>query len=512
MPFISQRGNGDHLAKVRLTNEYSVDIDSVHSIVANSLNLPRNPLHFTAPVQPPESPREQHSRPGDEDEEFEFPIQFSPPQRLAIAGLKPFFTPNRPLAASNSRRSTPPTKQELFFDALVNISSKATGSQPSSQARPRIIYVRDYPTLAASSSTWYPALLNAVRQRRRGPLSRTSGGVAQPVTMIFGMTPPLLAPHETASGPTNLMSLLMNRNASPSSVSYGGKHEHFSDWTESEAAELAREKRLKLRLRKWEKSPTGLHDELPRLPVEEEAVSSSRPDVVIMGGTGGGPSPLLNLPIGLPDAEGENDTSSQFFRSSVLLPSTRSSSLEKETRIARRREINELTVRMGVGAVGGSVEAGSASQALECGDVDSVDSSHPMWDDWGNRIEVWNTVRKIADRAMGSMLATQQPFPKDAMGMEATPVPWDAVGAAWNAQNTVKHTRRAWLKQSGTARPVLEDDVVPEAVESQQELDKVIESVKNDPDLEPHEQRLLPCIVNAGVYLDFLAVSLLILP
>jgi len=301
----------------------------------------------------------------------------------------------------------------------------------------------------------------------------------------------------------------MNRNALPSSVSYGGKHEHVSDWTESEAAELAREKRLKLRLRKWEKSPTGLQDELPRLPVEEEAASSSRPDVVIMGGAGG-PSPLLNLPIGLPDGEAENDSSSQFFRSSVLLPSTRSSSLEKETRMARRREINELTVRMGVGAVGGSVEAGSACQALEYGDVGSSDASHPMWDDWGNRIEVWNNVRKIADRAMGSMLATQQPFPKDSTGMEATPVPWDAVEAAWAAQNTVKHTRRAWLKQSGTVRPAFEDDAVPEAADAQQELDKIIESVKNDPDLEPHEQRLLSCIVNAGVSIGFIAVSLLI--
>ena len=75
-----------------------------------------------------------------------------------------------------SIRSSAVSKAKAFFSELIN-SQPMHNDQPSQKKhRSRLIYVRDYPTLAESASTWYPPLLNAVRQYRQG-LSR-SGSIA----------------------------------------------------------------------------------------------------------------------------------------------------------------------------------------------------------------------------------------------------------------------------------------------------------------------------------------------
>lgn len=434
---------------------------------------------------------------------------FAAPSKMSLALPKtlPFPFPSR--VSPSSTRKPGPSKLDIFFEALVNMPvppSQETSQAPSidGKTRPRLIYIRDFPTLARSSSVWYPSLLSAAKQRRR---SRNVN--ASPVTIIFGMTPPVSPPaNENSSGPSNLMSLLMNRNSSTSQVASSRKQEHASDWGESEAADIAREKRLRSRLRKWEKSAAGYHDELPSLSVQsEDGENGSSGTRIIMIGT---PEPSSPGPLGVGIMESAEENASQFFRSTILVPRSRSLTEERESRIARRRQINELTMRMGVGAVGGLMEPKAASEVLwgspEAATEVSLGASpassiKPLWEDWGQKVEVWSNVRKIADRAMGSVMVRQRALTvgQANLSLESMPVPWSAVQEAWISYHSMITARKTWLKEAIGHLPL--DD----AVEKKDDLanagsatDKVVEAVKNDPDLDQHEARLLPCIVDSG--------------
>lgn len=419
---------------------------------------------------------------------------------------------NRPLVTPNSRKAPPPSKLDAFFETLVNLSFPIEDTEdPSTPSgnRPRLIYIRDFPTLAPSSSLWYPPLLAAVRQRRRRLLSRASNATSSPVTIIFGMTPPV-APtwNSSSAGPSNssLMNFLMNRSSASSPATFGTKPEQVHDWSESEAAEAAREKRLRLRLKKWEKSATALQDEFPRLTSPQEAEPPG-PILLIGGGEAQMTLPsLLGMPLGLESGSDTVDMTSKFFRSSILVPRNRSPSQEREARVARRREINELTIRMGVGAVGGVVDPEPASSALQSIDVpvnqtsDASPTTHSdsVWEDWGNRIQAWSNVRKIADRAMGSVMVLQQALKnQENLTLASTVVPWSAIQTAWKSYYSLSDNRKNWLKETIGAVPP-NDDALDGLLNAGSESDKVLESVKNDPDLDQHEARLLPCIVDSG--------------
>jgi len=404
-----------------------------------------------------------------------------------------------------SRKPPTPSKLESFFEALVNIPFPTQGNviETSTKNRPRLIYIRDFPTLAPSASVWYPALLAAVRQRR-GMLGRSSNLTAPPVTIIFGMTPSITPPLSAGSPGSNnsLMSILTNRNSSPSSqVAVGGKYDLTIDWTESEMAEIAREKRLRSRLRKWERNATALHDDFPPLSTKQDNDDDSSPGIIVIGGPGSSsemPS-MLGMPQGL-GMEFGRDRGSQFFRSSIIVPKSRSIDDERETRIARRREINELTMRMGVGTVGGLVEDAPAQSvfAPENDAKESSDSS--LWDGWGNKIEVWSNVRKTADRAIGSVMSIQRSFShQEKLTLSPTVVPWSAVYAAWTSYHSVIDARKHWLRDI-IGHASLSDDLsegTDSLVNAGSGADKEVENVKNDPDLDQHETRLLPCIVDS---------------
>jgi hypothetical protein len=208
------------------------------------------------------------------------------------------------------------------------------------------------------------------------------------------------------------------------------------------------------------------------------------------------------------------DLDSLFFRTSVLVPAVRSLVEERACRVTRRREINELTMRMGVGAVGGVIDkepaaaeiSGSAREAEN--DVspsdqpDPQNAKHAMWEDWGNRIEVWPTVRAVADRAVGRAVARVSADGSEKRSLDQTPVDWPAVDSAWAAHRASRSLRRAWMKEasgaSKSAREQEDDEDDDEDAEEDEEVDDVVDRLKNEEDLDPHEQRLLACIVNPG--------------
>lgn len=480
------------------------------------MNLPNNPLHFSSPTissLPSRTGKTKEDREEDTEEDDGSQVMFATPTKLSFTLPKVLSSSvGRNLLTASTRKPASPSKLETFFEALVNmpIPTEETGeSSSAAKNRPRLIYIRDFPTLAASSSIWYPPLLAAVRQRRRKILSRVSNTTSSPATIIFGMTPPVTHPWSggsSGSNSSNLMNLIMSRNASSSSsqVTLGGKGENAQDWSESEVAEAAREKRLRSRLRKWERNTNLLHDEFPSLSISAEGDSSSKSNIIVIG-----QDPQMSLPpmLGFDVSDSPSESSSQFFRASVLVPRSRSMSEERETRIARRREINELTMRMGVGAIGGTIEANSASSEFAISEPSDTSSSatspllESIWENWGNKIESWSDVRKISDRAMGSVMASQNAFnDHEKATLAPTVIPWSAIQKAWRSCHSMNETRKNWMKETMGSQSVADniDGEKEKILNAGSEADKVVESIKSDPDLDQHEARLLPCIVDSG--------------
>ena len=558
------------------------------------LQLPDHPLHFevsSASSSPPPSARHSASA-GEEGDDLFYSNQF-PAAHMTVHLMTPQITVNRVGSRNISR--TPQSKLKSFFDDLINVTpppppvdtdASAEGSGPSPR-KPRIVYVRDFNTLAASAGHWYPALLQSVRQRRAGPIARTTSPVLNPTTIIFGVTPPVvpkLRPCGGVSGiggPQSAINVLMNQRSTSSSEreriegtgkSGGGPTVVKGAWGEDESSDRAREKRLKERLKKWEKGERLLlEDELPTLQSNSSPSDDlpSRNGVSpyegafpgFVGGSAGGllgplsgvvPGPVLQALMGSPDSrpgfasssssssssfEGTDGSASQtnltnFFRSSVVVPSQRSVQNEKISRTNRRREINELTVRMAMASVGGTLpplDLPFLENALGQAEADAIPPTERadlvrMWEAWGRVVAVWSVVKQAADRALGSASIVQQEhelqsqqqsksrkIPK--LTLDPTVVPWSAIARAFLTNASAGAMRRHWAKETARACEG-EDGEEGTNVGSRQgreeEVDEVIERVKKDADLDEHEQRLLACIVDPRESEQFPFSSLLV--
>lgn len=430
--------------------------------------------------------------------------------QLTLHVLAPMSTRSgRTMVATPRKTPSSMAKVKAFFDDLINIQAPVPEGSTDPPARPpRIIYIRDFPTLAASSASWYPALLAAVRARRQGPLPRQTSPVHNPTTIIFGMTPPLAASAPSgAQSAQGLLSYMMNRQnvAVSGPPARSGK----SEFSEDEAADKARERRLKERLRRWERGDPSLLEELPQLSTESESDAGPPGSGVMIVG-GGEPDGLPAIPAALARAFGgrlaasrgsspEETKPAKFFRTSVIVPGVRSLLLEKACRVDRRREINELTMRMGVASVGGTLPGLSRRpDELEEG-VEPDPAARRMWEAWGRHIEVWSNVRNIADRAVGKTIATRassgEPLPK--ASLDSVAVDWDVVYEAWVVHKAARDMRKAWIQQSST-RVAFEQDEDGTQDAAQEAVDEVVERLKRDPELDSHEQRLLSCIVDAS--------------
>lgn len=228
----------------------------------------------------------------------------------------------------------------------------------------------------------------------------------------------------------------------------------------------------------------------------------------------------------------------RFFRASVVLPSVRDVTAERECRMARRREVNELAMRMGVGGIGGVIEgdknngpvdsatemhaeedecvspivlAHNSEDAFMNGPSSSqLPGKHEMWMDWSTCVEPWLSIRQIADRAVGNVVASQ-PSSSAAFGLrgpEPTVVPWSAIHRAWVAQRSSHHLRKTWSKgarvrisretqQEGAPDQEGEEAEWDEGEEGRARyVNEVVEALRQDKDLDPHEERLLGCIID----------------
>ncbi|KAI0273698.1 hypothetical protein BC834DRAFT_223103 [Gloeopeniophorella convolvens] len=479
------------------------------------IELPNNPLHFPShSLTLPSAPRGAR----DDDDDDEFSSDFVP-SHMTLQVVLPHTASRIPGGAPSKAAMI---KAKTFFEMCVNVRASAETRDPGAAPRPRIIYVRDFSTLSPSWAYLHSALLAVVRERRQGALPRSSQPVTNPTTIVFGVTPSLLSPAASASqppGPQGMMNMLSSRSgqATPGvAASRPGK----SDWGEDDHADKAREWRLRERLRRWERGDGALQHELPKLAgaaPEGEPDQANRSGVMFLGGPGGGPSPLGGL---LPLLSGgsrsaaqspnaSSQTTSGFFRASVLVPASRSPSREKATRIARRREINELTMRMAVGAIGGTVEPRSAASVFSVSSEPAAQrkqehlvepsAASKMWDDWGNKLEAWTTVKHIADQAVGRVVSSSSLYRDDTVKptLSPTPVLWGGVYRSWADHRASRDFRNAWTQQSSGVSAKEDQHEKGEDAQRVPQVDDIVESVKHDPYLDTHEQRLLGCIVDS---------------
>lgn len=482
---------------------------------ASALQLPENPLHF--PSSPPSPQTSPNSLPLEEDDDYDGAPSFVPYSQFTFHVVAPTRSSRgRTLISARTKANMGMSKLKIFFDEIINISApvEATSDVPPTRRRPRIIYIRDFPTLAASSASWYPALLASVRARRQGPLARSTSPVFNPTTIVFGITPSFVAPAPSPPPASNrsmgFMNMLMARAASMNgSDSSSTPRPNKSDYNEDEAGDKAREKRLRERLRKWEGGDISLQDDLPRLftssETEDASGPSGNPEVVFIGGGEGMPlmpsGPVPTLATRRAPQRGDApdpERSSRFFRTTVIVPSVRSVILEKACRMNRRREINELTMRMGVASVGGSLDKmdSTPDDPLDNEDVSDDASSWKMWEEWGKSVEVWNNVREIADRVVGKAIACQS-----VVNLDNIPVEWSEVFEAWAGHRGMKDSRRLWVQQS--TRRILKEEDENEEGDDIPKVDEVVERVRREAergDLDQHEQRLMGCIVDAGMF------------
>ncbi|KZV71876.1 AAA-domain-containing protein [Peniophora sp. CONT] len=456
-----------------------------------------HPLHFAAT---PSSPTRRDEDNDDMDEQ-----QMMAPG-MGMMGMPQMMLQVIPTQKQRSQQPSNPPQgaPRVFFDLLINASippTPNTDDQPQPRPRrPRIIYIRDFPTLAGSAPSWYPALQSAARARRQGALASSTAPVECPTVLVFGSTPSVTSSAHNAATPAPSLggrgthAELVLRREPPSgaaSSSTPSTNKPVAD-AEDDAAERARERRLKDRLKRWERGPSALENDIPRLSLDDtDSPRTPRGNGLMivreLAGAFGSRMPNVNGSNGTNEPNGEGG----FFRTSILVPETRQPIRERETRVSRRREINALTTRMAVGAVGGALPALYVSPA---GNEAEEGQEDEMWVAWGRHMRSWAAVQRTADRAVGGALRAGA---ESESGVVA--VGWADVRRAWSEERAAKEARRGWVRGAGR-----EDDKDGELLKegakeddkAVEEPDALVEEVRNDPELDAHTQRLLGCIVD----------------
>ncbi|QRV85888.1 AAA family ATPase [Ceratobasidium sp. AG-Ba] len=526
---------------------------------ASVLKFQHNPLHFTSSPSGglrnmSEDPEEDEDEDDEDDEDNNVhPVvignvsAFVPVRAVRLRSSNPF------APASSPSRNTPTGQSELkaFFESIINAPVPGSPAvQPS--GRPRIIYIRDFSLLAPSAQTWYPALLSAIRTRRQGVLLKPSQPVQNPTTLVLGVSPsiasqsPPSAPSPPQLSPAGIMNMLMNqRNGIRVRPGQSESHSPVDD----------RARRLRDRLKRWSSSGSIL-DDLPPFfapgssPSQRSGFMSANGFTSIFGAhpSTAGENPEVKVNEGASVGTGNK---SGYFRVCGVVPAVRDEARERASRKARRVEVNALVVRMAIGVVGGRVVGPSTLKIAKTAkkDKEEVDPIERMTDDWSRRILDWPSARRLADRALactvlnpsGDAGATDvgemSPPPLQTPAGEEhgpsipapTAVTWDSIRTAWDAlrfalgysqpETKAEETpapppaslSTKWSGIGSPKEPVKWVDAalhqepsssgvgkapVAAGTEGQSGVDDLVEKIKNDPQLETHEERLLGCIVN----------------
>ncbi|OCH92341.1 AAA-domain-containing protein [Obba rivulosa] len=359
---------------------------------------------------------------------------------------------------------------EAFFSSTLDPSAgvDAHGSVEGPR-RPRIVYIRDFQTVAPSSPSWYHDLLTVVRRYRQGPAKKPKSSTLNPTTIVFGIAPSLVSLSSTSS--CRCSSCLASQKAQKSG--------------EESPDDAARDTRLKERLDRWKESGASSSD-IPKLSTTGDSSDGSKtngpedlhPDL----------SSILRFALSectgraCPDAQ----SPLQYFRTSIIMPTSRALPAEKVARQIKRREVNELAMRTRIAALGGVLnkfgsDGGSNCQAEKTEEPEEQASQ--MWEHCNGVLQEWHDICRIADRALASVTAADS-------ALNPSPISWTAVYEAWTADRTTQSALESLLKISKENKEPV-DETKDEAA-----VDEVVEKVKKEGNLDSYEEGLLGCIVD----------------
>ncbi|KAF8343940.1 uncharacterized protein EI90DRAFT_3027608 [Cantharellus anzutake] len=473
---------------------------------ASIINFHSNPLHHSP--TPTLIGRQLWAR-NEKDEEIDgegmgLPFIFGEPQSFTIqipVGVQSTsFRAARGTPSGASivplARHGPSQQTKAFFHEIINIDqpvpicSASVDKAEASSARPRLIYIKDFPLIASQFSSWYPALLGAVRTRRQNGNPRSSLPISQPTTIVFGITPPLIGPSRPSSklpSSQSVVSVLTGNSLTST------KLPRPESWSEGDSK--SRERRLRERLRKWQKGDdwlselphfggTSLPHKYPRVLRADSSLLGS--DNILSIPTGSSPRASLD-----PVAANKNG----YFRVVGVVPASRDPTMEATGRFSRRLHYNEMAFKMAVADAGGSLQG---HIALPTSDPTKVESSlSALTVAWTQSLEPWKILKAAADAVVASRLGVLGVQRTESLDLVT--ITWSDVERTIISEADAQQLRKDWIESSASAL-VDEEKADVDAVreESTNDVDEILESVKRDPDLDQHEQRLLGCIVDSA--------------
>lgn len=147
---------------------------------------------------------------------------------------------------------------------------------------------------------------------------------------------------------------------------------------------------------------------------------------------------------------------------------------------------------MAVGGIGGYLSKAEPPTSPSVIDED-VEKMRPMTSHWSNHLQEWPHMKHIADRSVGSVLASNETISQSSL--HPTAVTWLNVFDAWDAQHSSAEVRKLWVEESLESKEDRDNDEAQSAGEEVEQFDDVFENVKADPNLTVHERRLLGCFV-----------------
>lgn len=395
-----------------------------------------------------------------------------------------------------SRRPEDNEEWVSFFTSLINMQLPEGVANPANR---RIILLESTAAMAETFSAWWPSLLEAVRQRRRGPAPKGKGKRAasvttSPTTIVLSIPPSLLLPHtahvadaqegsaaEDAKARIRSVAEAIGANIGALNVDSGDKGEEKLWWSSEEHDHDGRQQREERRLRAiLNHGPTAL------LPFSSSS-QSQQPATPANGN-------LMDMLMGGNKKKDEAVDASLAWKTLSVIPSTRDTGLEQYERTRRRRAVNAAVMMRAVGQLGATLQ-----EPLSM--LDAPGSLPPRGrerrlkrrkepdPEWSEYVISWKDAMDLASTAVGRASATGEA--KDEVTLK-----WEDIQVAravtFNHNRSVEETLQQYLAASNIASAHRERRAAPEPTVA----DPVVEAVKKTKDLSKHEKRLLGCIVD----------------
>lgn len=469
-------------------------------IVAPELSQSSNPL-FQSPAAPEQQPQQEEEGEGEDENGMPNMIRIPMFTANVSGGL-----PGMPggggggiFGIQGQQGGRPEDNEEwtAFFNSLINIELPAGEATP---AKRRIILLESTAAMAETFDAWWPSLLEAVRQRRRGPAPKGKGKRAStvtthPTTIVLSVPPSLLLPHTAQaieSGPEGSQTVEENKerirsvvealgaNVSAIHVDGGDKGEEKLWWSSEEHDHEGRQRREERRLRAMlSQGPEAL------LPFSNQ---SQQPANAM-------PHPILDMLMGRKKQDDKNTDSSFVWKTLAIVPATRDTVLEQHERTRRRRAINAALMMRAVGQLGATLE--EPVSMLEApgslpprGREKRLKRRKEPDPEWSEYVIAWKDAEDLASTAVGRAAMTGEP--KDQLTLNWNDVQM-ARAVTFDHERSVDATVQHYLTASDIASSHRRRSAAPEQPVVS---DPVVEGVKKAKDLSKHEKRLLGCIVD----------------